>query len=119
MKKLLTERFQELAGIRPLYQMEEGEGTYQGVGNKPMLNIFKRAIDNRADASFSNKLTDEKTPVIEKQKMIVDLIKNNIIGRSLEADRKQYTDDFYNADNAQRNTIQFTKALGDFLVDGN
>ena len=26
MKKLLTERFQELAGIKPLYQMEEGPG---------------------------------------------------------------------------------------------
>ena len=95
------------------------QGTYQGVSNRPMLSIFKRALENRADASFSNKLTDEKTPVIEKQKMIVDLIKNNIVGRSRDADRKAYTDDLYNASDAQRNTIQFTKALGDFLVDGN
>jgi len=43
MKKLLTERFQELAGIRPLYQMEEGPADNLEVKSlaKKMYSILK------------------------------------------------------------------------------
>ena len=43
MKKLLTERFQELAGIKPLYQMEEGPADNLEVKSlaKKMYSILK------------------------------------------------------------------------------
>tara|TARA_B110000858_G_scaffold5050_1_gene5761 strand:- start:22 stop:378 length:357 start_codon:yes stop_codon:yes gene_type:complete len=42
MKKLLTERFQELAGIKPLYQMEEG----------PADNLETKSIAKKLFAAF-------------------------------------------------------------------
>ena len=54
MKKLLTERFQELAGIRPLYQMEEAPGEdleLKSIAKKliPILKKYKMKVDYVTD----------------------------------------------------------------------
>ena len=63
MKKLLTERFQELAGIRPLYQLNENSAV-AFTGNGKVVNVIGdtakaeenkssfRSIANGGDVSF-------------------------------------------------------------------
>ena len=54
MKKLLVERFQELAGIRPLYQMEEAPGEdleLKSIAKKlfPILKKYKMRVEYVTD----------------------------------------------------------------------
>ena len=56
MKKLLTERFQELAGIRPLYQMEEAPGDdleLKSLAKKfiPIIKKYGMGIEYVTDSS--------------------------------------------------------------------
>ena len=55
MKKLLSERFQELAGIKPLY-------TEQGGPGDTSPNMFKQVIDLKMDSYINEPVTVEYKP---------------------------------------------------------
>ena len=63
MKKLLTERFQELAGIKPLYQMEEGPADNLELKNlaKKLFLGFKQMGANVQLATNTATLNKAKT----------------------------------------------------------
>ena len=70
MKKLLVERFQELAGIKPLYEVDSGEASKELIDFgkevqkklQTVENAFKFKIDmNAANFNMFNKVAQENT----------------------------------------------------------
>ena len=87
MKKLLTERFQELAGIKPLYQMEEGTLSDLKDKIKPTLSkIFSagksksKEVYNIVKNEFNQENADKALNVLNKTYNGVKIIADKSTG---------------------------------------